>query len=329
MGLERSRSCTAEWTRSSRARYTRIGRRARDRLSATAFRFDEGDPGRARSGLHPGADCASSERLPRAFAHWGAASGSEGRPRKKPARPAVRRRGLVDGSIPANSDQHAQHDLHRKYDLPDSPITRTGSRPRRKGEFEQLPTIRDMIDFNAYSEGGPLRRAPPTSLGLGDFVVGRTAKLPEPRLRACAWWSTGLHATLDPCAGHRTSSSHGSKRRRWPRGRPNARAGQAAAKGRASESSARSAGPSALGPRYDLRDFNDTVVKGGKVRSTLSKNVDAYVMSSRRVAPRLQTIAAREDCECRPPVSPSQDKLRPTAPGMQRRDGYLQCRYFA
>ena len=38
----------------------------------------------------------------------------------------------------------------------------------------------------------------------------------------------------------------------------------------------------ALGTRYDLRDFNDTVVKGGNVPlDVLAKNVDAYVEVAR------------------------------------------------
>ena len=38
----------------------------------------------------------------------------------------------------------------------------------------------------------------------------------------------------------------------------------------------------ALGPRYDLRDFNDTVVKGGDVPlDVLAKNLDAYIEGAR------------------------------------------------
>ena len=38
----------------------------------------------------------------------------------------------------------------------------------------------------------------------------------------------------------------------------------------------------ALGSRYDLRDFNDTLVKGGNVPlDVLAKNVDDYVLIAR------------------------------------------------
>jgi uncharacterized protein (DUF885 family) len=39
----------------------------------------------------------------------------------------------------------------------------------------------------------------------------------------------------------------------------------------------------ALGLRYDLRDFDDAVVKGGNVpMDVLAKNVDEYITTSRR-----------------------------------------------
>ena len=46
---------------------------------------------------------------------------------------------------------------------------------------------------------------------------------------------------------------------------------------------ARAARKAALGARYDLRDFNDAVVKGGNVpMDVLAKNVTEYIAQSRR-----------------------------------------------
>ena len=41
----------------------------------------------------------------------------------------------------------------------------------------------------------------------------------------------------------------------------------------------------ALGPRYDLRDFNDAVVKGGNVpMDVLAKNVSEYIATAKQAA---------------------------------------------
>ena len=44
----------------------------------------------------------------------------------------------------------------------------------------------------------------------------------------------------------------------------------------------------ALGPRYDLRDFDDAVVKGGNVpMDVLAKNVDEYIATAKQAAAAL------------------------------------------
>jgi uncharacterized protein (DUF885 family) len=197
--------------------------------------------------------------------------------------------GSIDGSIPGKFwiNLHTT-DLHSKYSLPDLTFHEAIPGHVWQGEYaNQMPLIRTMLAFNAYSEGWALYAEQlADELGLyDDFEVGRLGYLQSLAFRACRLVvDTGLHA------------------KRWTRERAVAFfveengsnplevasevdrycswAGQACGYkvGHSEIVRQRGLAQTALGPKYDLRDFNNLVVEGGNVPlDVLAQNVDAYV----------------------------------------------------
>ena len=157
-----------------------------------------------------------------------------------------------------------------------------------QGEYaNRLPLIRTLLAFNAYSEGWALY-----SETLGDELgayegdpVGQLGYLQSIAFRACRLVvDTGLHAkrwTRDQ-AVQWFASTNGSglaevapevdRYCSWP--------GQACGykMGHTEILALRNRARSALGEKYDLRDFNDAVVTGGNVPlDVLGQNVDRYI----------------------------------------------------
>jgi uncharacterized protein (DUF885 family) len=260
------------------------------------YKFPEGDPGRAEimAFIQERLRIIRAQ-LPRAFRTLVRGNLEVKRlpPEEEPGAPgAYGGAGSIDGSIPGKFWINLRTtDLHRKYDLPD--LTHHEAIPGHvwQGEYSnQLPLIRTMLAFNAYSEGWALYAEQlADELGVyDDFPAGRLGYLQSLAFRACRLVvDTGLH------------------HKRWTREQGNryfveingskpeevasevdrycSWAGQACGYkvGHSEIVRQRSRAQAALGARYDLRDFDDTVVKGGNVPlDVLAKNVDDYVATA-------------------------------------------------
>jgi uncharacterized protein (DUF885 family) len=262
------------------------------------YKFAEGDAGRAEimAFIQERLKIIRAE-LPRAFKTLVRGNLEVKRlpPEEEPGAPgAYGGAGSIDGSIPGKFWINLRTtDLHRKYDLPD--LTHHEAIPGHvwQGEYSnQLPLIRTMLAFNAYSEGWALYAEQlADELGVyDDFPAGKLGYLQSLAFRACRLVvDTGLH------------------HKRWTREQGNryfvevngskpeevasevdrycSWAGQACGYkvGHTEIVRQRAKAQAALGPRYDLRDFDDAVVKGGNVpMDVLAKNVDDYISQGRR-----------------------------------------------
>ncbi|MBO9518682.1 MAG: DUF885 domain-containing protein [Porphyrobacter sp.] len=201
--------------------------------------------------------------------------------------------GSVDGTIPGKMWINLRTtDLHRKFDVPT--LVHHEAIPGHvwQGEYSnQLPLIRSILSFNAYSEGWALY-AEQLADELGaydDNPAWRLGYLQDQAFRACRLVvDTGLHAkrwTRDQGIAF-FMERNGNKREQvesevdrycsWP--------GQACGYkvGHSEIVRQRSRAQKALGPAYDLRDFNEAVVQGGNVPlDVLAKNIDRYIASAK------------------------------------------------
>lgn len=215
-------------------------------------------------------------------------------PEEEPGAPgAYGGAGSIDGTIPGKFWINLRTtDLHSKYSLPD--LTAHEAIPGHvwQGEYSnQLPLIRTMLAFNAFSEGWALYAEQLVDeLGAyADFEVGRLGFLQSLAFRACRLVvDTGLHSK-------RWSREQGVRFFVEQNGsnplevasevdRYCSWAGQACGYkvGHSEIVRQRARAQSALGPRYDLKAFNDMVVKGGNVPlDVLAKNVDDYIARNR------------------------------------------------
>ncbi len=151
-----------------------------------------------------------------------------------------------------------------------------------------MPLIRALLSFNAYSEGWALYAEQlADELGVyGDFEAGRLGYFESIAFRACRLVvDTGLHskrwtrerarAFFNEALGD-PNESEVDRYCSWP--------GQACGYevGHQKIERQRNRARTALGTRYDLRDFNDTVVKGGNVpMDVLGRNIDDYIARGR------------------------------------------------
>jgi uncharacterized protein (DUF885 family) len=153
-----------------------------------------------------------------------------------------------------------------------------------------MPLIRQMLSFNAYSEGWALY-AEQLADELGAYEkdpVGRLGYLQSLAFRACRLVvDTGLHAKrwtreqgvqffVDVNGSNPLEvASEVDRYCSWP--------GQACGYkvGHSEINRQRENAKSALAAKYDLKAFNDAVVLGGNVPlDVLAKNVDAYIKAS-------------------------------------------------
>jgi uncharacterized protein (DUF885 family) len=264
------------------------------------YKFAEGDPGRAEIMAF------IQERLriiraqmPRAFRTLVRGNLEVKRlpPEEEPGAPgAYGGAGSIDGSIPGKFWINLRTtDLHRKYDLPD--LTHHEAIPGHvwQGEYSnQLPLIRTMLAFNAYSEGWALYAEQlADELGVyDDFPVGRLGYLQSLAFRAIRLVvDTGLHHkrwTREQGVRYFVETN-GSKPEEVASevDRYCSWVGQACGYkiGHTEILRQRARAQAALGARYDLRDFDDMVVKGGNVPlDVLAKNVDEYIANAKRSA---------------------------------------------
>ena len=197
--------------------------------------------------------------------------------------------GSIDGTVPGKIWLNlGSTDLHSKYSLPTLAFHEGIPGHVWQGEYaNRLPLIRTLLAFNAYSEGWALYAE---TLGdeLGAYdgdPVGQLGYLQSIAFRACRLVvDTGLHAkrwTREQAVDW-FSTTNGSNVAEvapevdrycsWP--------GQACGYkvGHSEILAQRDRARAALGPRYDLRDFNDAVVGGGNVPlDVLAQNVSRYI----------------------------------------------------
>jgi uncharacterized protein (DUF885 family) len=201
--------------------------------------------------------------------------------------------GSPDGKIPGKYWLNLRTtELHSRYSLPD--LTHHEAIPGHvwQGEYTfSLPLIRTMLAFNAYSEGWALYAEQlADELGVfDDFPVGRLGYLQSIAFRACRLVvDTGLHAkrwTREQGVAffvERNGSnplevaSEVDRYCSWP--------GQACGYevGHQEIVRQRARAQAALGARYDLKAFNDTVVLGGNVPlDVLALNIDQYIAGAK------------------------------------------------
>ena len=201
--------------------------------------------------------------------------------------------GSIDGSVPGRFWINLRTtELHSKYSLPDLTMHEAIPGHAWQGEYaNQMPLIRTMLAFNAYSEGWALYAEQlADELGLyDDFEVGRLGYLQSLAFRACRLVvDTGIHAKrwtreqgVDFFVRENGSnplevSSEVDRYCSW--------VGQACGYkvGHSEIVRQRGRAQAALGAKYDLRDFDNVVVEGGNVPlDVLAQNVDAYVAAKK------------------------------------------------
>ena len=274
-----------------------VGARMQALAKDPRYKFTQGDPGRAEIMAFIQEWLAKIRtQMPRAFRTLVRGNLEVKRlpPEEEPGAPgAYGGAGSIDGTIPGKFWINLRTtDLHSKYSLPDLAAHEAIPGHVWQGEYSnQLPLIRTMLAFNAYSEGWALYAEQLVDeLGIyDDFPVARLGYLQSIAFRACRLVvDTGLHAkrwTREQGVqffvevNGSNPEEVGSEVDRycsWP--------GQACGYkvGMNEINRQRDRAKAALGPRYDLRDFDDTLVKGGNVPlDVLAKNVDDYVRIAR------------------------------------------------
>ena len=277
-----------------------VGERMNGLAKDKRYQFSEGDVGRAEIMAYIAEWLGKWRGLtPRAFNTLVPARLEVKRlpPEEEPGAPgAYGGAGSPDGTIPGKFWINLRAtDLHSKYSLPDLAAHEAIPGHVWQGEYaNRLPLIRTLLAFNAYSEGWALyaEQLMDELGGYDEFDVGRLGFLQSLAFRACRLVvDTGLHAkqwTRDQGVRFFVEqngsnplevASEVDRYCSWP--------GQACGYkvGHSEILRQRGLAQAALGPRYDLRDFNDIVVKGGNVPlDVLAKNVEDYISRTKVAA---------------------------------------------
>jgi uncharacterized protein (DUF885 family) len=275
-----------------------------DRMKALAkdpkYKFSEGDKGRAEIMAYIQQRLQIIRaRLPRAFAVLvpGHLEVKRMSPEQEPGAPAAYGgAGSIDGKIPGKFWINLRDtNLHSKYSLPDLASHEAIPGHVWQGEYaNKLPLIRTLLAFNAYSEGWALYAEQLVDeLGVyDDFPAGRLGYLQSIAFRCCRLVvDSGLHAkrwtrqqAVDYFVNVNGSNplevaSEVDRYCAWP--------GQACGYkvGHSTIVRLRDKAKAALGPKFDLRQFDDAVVMGGNVpMDVLAKNVDDYIARTKAAA---------------------------------------------
>ena len=270
-----------------------IGERMEALYKDPKYQFSPGDKGRAEiiAFIHSKLAWINAQ-LPRAFNTLVHPNMEVKRmsPEQEPGAPAAfGGPGSADGKIPGRFWINLRTtDLHRKFDLPD--LTFHESIPGHvwQGEYtHREPLIRQMLAFNAYSEGWALY-AEQLADELGAYdgdPVGRLGYLQSIAFRAVRLIvDTGIHAkrwtrqqAVDYFVNVNGSNplevaSEVDRYCAWP--------GQACGYkvGHTTINRLRDKAKAELGPKFDLKAFDDAVVLGGNVPlDVLAKNIDDYI----------------------------------------------------
>ncbi|MGX7951977.1 DUF885 domain-containing protein [Tsuneonella sp. HG249] len=274
-----------------------VGARMRQLAEDPRYKFKEGDPGRAEIMAFINERLAwIKAQMPRAFNNVVNPNMEVRRLplAEEPGGPgAYGGAGSKDGKIPGKMWINlGSTDLHRKYDLPT--LTHHEMVPGHiwEGTYSnKLPLIRSILSFSAFSEGWALY-AEQLADELGAYDENpqwRLGYLQSQAFRACRLVvDTGLHHKrwtrqqgvdfFVQRNGDNAASvaSEVDRYCSWP--------GQACAYkiGHTEMNRQRTKAQTALGPRYDLKDFNQAVVDGGNVPlDVLAKTVDRYIAGAR------------------------------------------------
>jgi uncharacterized protein (DUF885 family) len=270
-----------------------------DRMKALAkdrrYQFEEGDKGRAEimSFIQNRLEWIRSQ-LPHAFNKLVNPNMEVKRlpPEEEPGAPAAYGgAGSIDGKIPGRFWINLRTtSLHSRYSLPDLAFHESIPGHIWQGEYTHgMPLIRQLLAFNAYSEGWALY-AEQLADELGAYAgdpVGRLGYLQSIAFRACRLVvDTGIHAKhwtreqgvqffVDVNGSNPLEvASEVDRYCSWP--------GQACGYkvGHSEINRQRDKAQKALGAKYDVKAFDDTVVLGGNVPlDVLAKNVDEYIQT--------------------------------------------------
>ncbi|QDZ09257.1 DUF885 domain-containing protein [Sphingomonas panacisoli] len=255
--------------------------------------FPEGDEGRRQIIAYmQGKIDAIRPRLPRAFRRLVKGNLEIRRlpaAQEPGAAPAYGGPGSLDGSIPGRIWVKLDDtSIHNRVTIPDLVFHEGIPGHVWQGEYaQQLPLIRSLLAFNAYSEGWALYAEQlADELGMyDDDPAGRLGYLMGLSWRAVRLVvDTGIHAmgwtrqrALDEFIAatglpRGNAESEIDRYCAWP--------GQACGYkiGQTEIDAQRDRAKAALGARYDLRDFNQAVVEGGNVPlDVLGQNVSRYI----------------------------------------------------
>ena len=215
-------------------------------------------------------------------------------PEEEPGAPtAYGGAGSIDGKIPGKFWINLKStDLHNKYSLADLAFHESIPGHILQGEYtHKMPLIRQLLAFNAYSEGWALY-AQQLAAELGAYdsdPVGRLGYLQAISFRACRLVvDTGIHAKrwtreqgvkffVDVNGSNPLEvASEVDRYCSWP--------GQACGYkvGHSEINRQRERAGTALGAKFDLKAFDDALVLGGNVPlDVLAKNVDEYIRTAK------------------------------------------------
>ena len=197
--------------------------------------------------------------------------------------------GSIDGSIPGKFWINLRTTkLHSRFSVPD--LTFHEAIPGHVWQQEytyKLPLVRTLLSFNAYSEGWALY-AEQLAAELGAYErdpVGRLGYLQSIAFRACRLVvDTGLHAKRwtreQAIKWFRENTGNGLEEVTGEIDRYCSWPGQACGYkiGHSEINRQRQRAMSALGAKFELKAFNDTVVGGGNVPlDVLAMNVNEYL----------------------------------------------------
>ncbi len=274
-----------------------VGDRMKEIAKDPKYKFADGDKGRAEimAFIQERLTWVRSQ-LPRAFNTLVNPNMEVKRlpPEEEPGAPtAYGGAGSIDGKIPGRFWINLRTtDLHSKFALADLAFHEAIPGHIWQGEYtHKMPLIRQLLAFNAYSEGWALY-AQQLADELGAYEndpVGKLGYLQAISFRACRLVvDTGIHAkrwTREQGVNffvERNGSnpievaSEVDRYCSWP--------GQACGYkvGHSEINRQRERAKSALGSKYDLKAFDDTVVLGGNVPlDVLAKNVDEYIRTAK------------------------------------------------
>jgi uncharacterized protein (DUF885 family) len=274
-----------------------VGERMKALSKDPRYSFSEGDKGRAEimAFINNRLEWIQAQ-MPRAFNILVTPNMEVKRlpPEEEPGAPAAYGgAGSIDGKIPGRYWINLRTtDLHSKYSLADLSFHEAIPGHIWQGEYtHEMPLIRQMLAFNAYSEGWALY-AEQIADELGAYAedrVGRLGYLQSLAFRACRLVvDTGIHAKrwtreqgvsffVDVNGSNPLEvASEVDRYCSWP--------GQACGYkvGHSEINRQRDKTKTVLGAKYDVKAFNDTLVLGGNVPlDVLARNVDEHIRTAR------------------------------------------------